>query len=135
MWKDFKAFALKGNVLDLAVGVILGAAFGKLVTSVVNDLMMPPLGKLVGNVDFKDLYLNLSTTSYPSVAAAKAAGAPIICYGVFLNNVIDFFIVAFVVFLLVRSVNRFLVQQKKEASAPSAEVQLLTEIRDLLRRG
>lgn len=107
MLKDFKEFALKGNVLDMAVGVIIGAAFGKIVTSLVNDILMPPLGLLLGRLDFSNLFINLSGEELTSLAAAKAAGAPTINYGLFLNTVIDFSIVAFSIFLIVKQVNRF----------------------------
>ncbi len=106
MLKEFREFAMRGNVIDLAVGVIIGAAFGKIVTSLVNDIIMPPLGLILGRVDFSNLFLDLSGKSYASLAAAKAAGAPTVNYGVFVNNVLDFLIVAFAVFLLVRGVNR-----------------------------
>jgi large conductance mechanosensitive channel len=106
MFKEFKEFAMKGNVLDLAIGILIGAAFGKIVTSFVNDILMPPLGLLLGKMDFANLFLSLNGQSYPSLAAAKAAGAPTLNYGVFLNTVIDFLIVAFAIFLLVRQVNR-----------------------------
>jgi large conductance mechanosensitive channel len=106
MLKEFKEFAMKGNVIDLAVGVILGLAFGRIVTSLVNDIIMPPIGLLLGNVDFSNLFLNLSGTPYDSLAAAKAAGAATINYGFFINTVIEFLIVAFAVFLIVRQVNR-----------------------------
>lgn len=106
MLKEFREFAMRGNVIDLAVGVIIGAAFGKIVTSLVNDIIMPPLGLILGRVDFSNLFLDLSGKSYASLAAAKAAGAPTVNYGVFINNVLDFLIVAFAVFLLVRGVNR-----------------------------
>jgi large conductance mechanosensitive channel len=105
MLKEFKDFIMRGNVLDLAVAVIIGAAFGKIVTSLVNDVIMPPIGLILGNVDFSNLYINLSGTSYPSLAAAQAAGAPTINYGLFLNNVINFLIVALVIFLLIRAAN------------------------------
>jgi large conductance mechanosensitive channel len=105
--KEFKEFAMRGNMLDLAVGVIIGAAFGGLVTSLVNDLLMPPLGRLVGRVDFSSLFVNLSDQHYDSLAAAKAAGAPTLNYGNFLNTIINFIIVAFAVFLLVRAVNKW----------------------------
>jgi large conductance mechanosensitive channel len=108
MLKEFKEFALRGSVLDLAIGVIIGAAFGKIVTSFTNDVLMPPLGMLLGKVDFSSLFISLSGTEYPSLAAAKAAGAPTINYGVFLNNVLDFLIVALAIFLLVKQVNRFM---------------------------
>jgi len=108
MFKEFKEFAVRGNVLDLAVGIVIGVAFGKIVTSFVNDILMPPLGRVVGRVDFKDFFLNLSDRSYSSLAEAKAAGAPVIAYGLFVNTILEFVIVAFAVFLLVRQVNRFL---------------------------
>jgi large conductance mechanosensitive channel len=107
MFKEFKAFAMRGNVLDMAVGIIIGAAFGRIITSFVSDVIMPPLGLIIGKVDFSSLFLNISGTSYPTLAAAKAANAATINYGVFLNTVIDFLIVAFVIFLLVRQVNRW----------------------------
>jgi len=107
MLAEFKKFALKGNVLDLAVGVVIGAAFNQIVNSLVNDVIMPPLGFIVGKVDFSNLYLNLGRTPYASLAEAREAGAPVIAYGLFLNHVINFLIVAFAVFLLVRQVNRW----------------------------
>ena len=106
MLSEFKTFIMRGNVIDLAVGVIMGAAFGTIVTSLVNGVVMPPIGKLLGGVDFKDLFVSLSGQSFPTLAAAKAAGAPTVNYGVFLNAVINFAIVAFAVFLLVQQVNR-----------------------------
>ena len=106
MLKEFKTFAMRGNVLDLAVGVIIGGAFGKIVTSLVNDILMPPIGVVVGKVDFSNLFIDLSSTHHASIAEAKAAGAATLNYGIFINNVIDFLIVAFAVFLLVRQVNR-----------------------------
>jgi large conductance mechanosensitive channel len=106
MLKEFKEFATRGNVVDLAVGFILGAAFGKIVTSLVNDVLMPPVGLLLGRVDFSNLYFSLNGMRYTSLAEAQAAGAPTINYGVFINTVIDFIIVAFVIFLLVRFMNR-----------------------------
>src|SRR5262245_42842443 len=107
MFKEFKEFAMKGNVVDLAVGVIIGAAFGKIVTSFVSDVLMPPIGLLVGKVDFSNLFIDLSGQHHASVAEAKAAGAATLNYGLFINNVIDFLIVAFAVFLLVKQINRF----------------------------
>jgi large conductance mechanosensitive channel len=107
MLKEFKEFAMRGNVLDMAVGIIIGAAFGKIITSLVTDILMPPLGLVLGKVDFSNLFLNISGKSYESLAAAKAAGAATINYGIFLNNIIDFLIVAFAIFLLVRQVNRW----------------------------
>jgi large conductance mechanosensitive channel len=105
--KDFKAFVMRGNVLDLAVAVIIGAAFGAIVTSLVNDVIMPPIGLILGHVDFKDLFVSLNGQSYPTLAAAKAAAAPVIAYGQFLNTVINFLIVAFVIFLVVRTASKF----------------------------
>ena len=107
MLKEFKEFAMKGNVLDLAVGFIIGAAFGKIVTSLVTDIIMPPFGLILGKVDFSNLFINISGKSYASLAEAKQAGAATINYGIFLNNVVDFVIVAFAIFILVRMVNRW----------------------------
>jgi large conductance mechanosensitive channel len=107
MLKEFKEFAMKGNVMDMAVGIIIGAAFGRIVTSLVGDIIMPPIGLLLGKVDFNSLFLNISGTSYPTLAAARAAGAATINYGSFVNTVIDFLIVAFAIFLVVRQVNRW----------------------------
>jgi len=118
MLREFKEFAMRGNVLDMAVGIIIGAAFGKIVSSFVNDVIMPPIGLLVGNVDFSNLFINLSGQSYASLAAAKAAGAPVVAIGVFLNSVFDFLIVAFVIFLLIRQVNRTKRQTEVPAVAP-----------------
>ncbi|MGE0467925.1 MAG: large conductance mechanosensitive channel protein MscL [Nitrospira sp.] len=137
MLKEFKEFAMKGNVLDMAIGVIIGGAFGKIVSSLVSDVLMPPLGLLMGKVDFSSLFIDLSQTSPPSLAAAKAAGAPTLNYGVFLQSVFDFLIIAFVIFILVKQVNRF----KNEAPppppspppGPTNEEKLLMEIRDALK--
>jgi large conductance mechanosensitive channel len=107
MFKEFKAFALRGNVLDLAIGVIIGAAFGKIVSSFVTDVLMPPIGLAVGQVDFSNLFIDLSGQGHATIADAKAAGAATINYGLFINAIIDFIIVAFAVFLLVRQVNRW----------------------------
>jgi large conductance mechanosensitive channel len=115
MLKEFKEFAMRGNVVDLAVGVIIGAAFGKIVSSLVEDVIMPPVGRLLGHVDFSALFINLSGKSYETLAAAKAAGAPTLNYGIFLNSVINFLIVAFAVFLVVHQVNRW--TRKPEAAA------------------
>jgi large conductance mechanosensitive channel len=105
--EEFRKFAMRGNVVDLAVGIIIGAAFGKIVTSFVNDLLMPPLGLLLGKVDFSNLFINLSDRTFDSLAAAKAAGAPTLNVGLFVNTLIDFVIIAFAVFLLVKQINRF----------------------------
>ena len=115
MLKEFKQFAMRGSVVDLAVGVIIGAAFGKIVSSLVEDVIMPPIGRLLGHVDFSGLFLNLSEKSYETLAVAKAAGAPTLNYGLFLNTVINFLIVAFAVFLVVQQVNRW--TKKPEAAA------------------
>ena len=138
MLKEFKEFAMRGNVIDLAVGIIIGAAFGKIVTSLVNDIIMPPIGLILGNVDFSDLFVNLDMSkSFASVAEAEAAGAPIIKYGLFINTVIDFLIVAFAIFLVIRGINKFRRKQEEAPPPPppppSTEVVLLSEIRDLLR--
>mgnify|MGYP003382228440 CR=1 FL=1 len=129
MLKEFKDFIMRGNVLDLAVAVIIGAAFGKIITSFVNDIIMPPIGMLLGGVNFADLYINLSDTVYASLADAQAAGAPTINYGLFFNSIIDF--------LVVRTANNM---KKPKAVAPAAapaltnEEKLLGEIRDLLKK-
>lgn len=139
MLKEFKEFAFKGNVLDLAIAVIIGAAFGKIVSSLVNDVLMPPFGLVLGKVDFSNLFLSLNGASYPSLQAAKAAGAPTLNYGLFINSIIDFLLVAFAIFLVVRQVNRLkakMVAEKAAAPAappaPTLQEKLLTEIRDLL---
>jgi large conductance mechanosensitive channel len=136
MLKEFKEFAMRGNVMDMAVGIIIGAAFGKIVSSFVADVIMPPIGLLMGNVDFSQLYINLSGTEYPSLAAAQEAGAATINYGVFINTVLDFLIVAFAIFMVIRGMNKLKRQEEakpEEPAKPTAEVQLLTEIRDSLR--
>ena len=117
MLKEFKEFAMKGNMVDMAVGIIIGAAFGKIISSLVSDVLMPPIGKLLGGVDFSNLFINLSEGTYPSVAAAKAAGAATINYGVFLNAAVDFLIIAFVLFLIIKAMNNM---KKAEAPAPPA---------------
>jgi large conductance mechanosensitive channel len=116
MLKAFKEFAMKGNVLDLAVGFIIGAAFGKIVTSLVADIIMPPIGLILGKVDFSGLFVSLSGKSYATLAEAKTAGAPTLNYGIFLNNIVDFVIVAFAVFLIVQMVNKW----NKPAPVPAA---------------
>ena len=140
MFKEFREFAMKGNVIDMAVGIIIGAAFGTIVNSLVQDVIMPPIGLLLGNADFSNLFAVLkegkAAGPYASVAAAKAAGAAVVAYGAFINTVINFIIIALVVFLIVRMVNRIAKKEEKEAppAPPSKEVQLLTEIRDLLKK-
>jgi len=106
MVKEFKEFAMRGNVIDLAVGVVIGAAFGKIISSLVEDVVMPPIGLALGNVDFSNLFVNLSGKDYPSVAAAKAAGAATLNYGIFFNTILNFIIIAFAVFLVIRSFNK-----------------------------
>lgn len=106
MWKEFKEFAMRGNVMDMAVGIIIGAAFGKIITSFVNDVLMPPIGLLLGKVDFNNLFITLSSQSFATLEEAKKAGAVTIKYGLFLNTVIDFLIVAFVIFMMIRQINK-----------------------------
>ena len=134
-FKEFREFAIKGNVVDLAVGIIIGAAFGKIVSSLVDDVIMPPIGLMLGQVDFSDLFLNLSGNDFASLAAARAAGAPVIAYGSFINTVINFAIVAFAVFLLVKQVNRLSgwPSRRSGGAAAAAQEVLLEEIRDLLK--
>ena len=141
MFKEFREFAVKGNVVDMAVGIIIGAAFGRIVDSLVKDVIMPPIGLALGQVDFSDLFVTLKDGNpagpYLTVAAAQDAGAVTINYGLFVNNIISFLIVAFAVFLLVRAINRLRRQQEAApapAPLPKEEVVLLTEIRDALRR-
>jgi large conductance mechanosensitive channel len=121
MLKEFKEFAMRGNVLDMAIGVVIGVAFGKIVTSFVNDVVMPPIGLLLGKVDFSNLFVDLSGKSYATLAEAKAAGAATIKYGVFLNTVVDFIIVAFVIFLLVRQINRMKRQEEAAPASPTTK--------------
>jgi large conductance mechanosensitive channel len=118
MLKEFKEFAMKGPVVELAVGVIIGAAFGKIVSSLVDDVIMPPIGRILGNVDFANLFINLSDKDYPSVAAAKAAGAATLNYGLFINAVINFLIIAFVLFLIIRQINALTAPKPAPAAAP-----------------
>jgi len=126
MLKEFKEFAMRGNVFDMAVGIIIGGAFGKIITSFVNDILMPPIGLLIGKVNFTNLFIALDGKTYESLEAAKAAGAPTINYGVFINTVLDFIIVAFVIFLLVRQMNRLRRKQEAEA-APAAPAEPTTK--------
>ena len=139
MIKEFKEFAMRGNVVDLAVGVVIGAAFGKIVTSMVNDVLMPPIGKAMGGVNFADLFINLDPAkgTFASLKAAKDAGAAVIAYGAFINTVIDFIIVAFCIFIVVKGMNTLKRKPVPAAPAPppepTKEEKLLTEIRDLLK--
>src|ERR1043165_4330431 len=120
MFKEFKEFAMRGSVIDLAVGVIIGAAFGKIVSSLVDDIIMPPIGRLLHGVDFSNLFITLDSRHFDTLAAAKAAGAPTLNYGLFLNAVINFLIVAFCVFLLVQQVNRF-AKKPEPAATPTTK--------------
>lgn len=120
MWKEFRTFIDRGNVLDLAVGVVIGGAFGKIITSFVEDILMPPIGLLIGKVDFTELYINLSGKDYNSLAEAKAAGAATINYGLFINNVINFLIIAFCIFIVVKQINK-LTKSKEQAPVTTKE--------------
>jgi len=133
MWREFRDFAVRGNVVDLAVGFILGAAFTTIVNSLVNDILMPPIGLLLGGIDFSDFFITIKGQSYPSIAAAKAGGAVTINYGLFINSVIKFVIVAFAVFILVKQINRLKLNMGPAAAGPTKTEELLTEIRDLLK--
>jgi large conductance mechanosensitive channel len=135
-FQEFKEFALRGNVVDLAVGIIIGVAFGAVVNSLVEDVVMPPLGLIIGNVDFSNLFINLSGQDYASLAAAREAGAPVIAYGAFINVVINFVVVALAVFLLVKGMNRLRRKQEQapeEVPVPPRQEVLLEEIRDILK--
>src|SRR6266478_2419544 len=136
MWREFRDFAMRGNVIDLAVGIIIGAAFTTIVNSLVNDIIMPPLGLLIGGIDFSNFFVTLKGGSFPTLEAAKAAGGVTVNYGLFINAVIRFVIVAFAIFILVKQINRLRWQEEtKEPAAPpepSREEVLLAEIRDLL---
>ncbi len=139
MLQEFKEFALRGNVVDMAVGIIIGAAFSTIVKSLVNDVIMPPIGLITGGMDFSDLYINLSGGDYQSLAQAREAGAATINVGIFINSVISFAIVAFVLFMVIKGMNQLRRKQEEEPATeppPSREVQLLEEIRDaLVKRG
>lgn len=137
-FKEFKEFAVKGNVMDMAVGVIIGGAFGKIVSSLVNDVIMPLVGKAIGNVSFTDLFINLSTDEkFATLKAAQEAGVSVFAWGQFVQNIIDFLIIALCIFLMVKAINK---TKKKEEPAPAApaepseDIKLLTEIRDLLKK-
>jgi len=135
MLNEFKEFALRGNVVDMAVGIVIGAAFSTIVQSLVNDIIMPPIGLITGGVDFSDLYINLSRGDYQSLAQAREAGAATINVGVFINSVISFALVAFALFMVIKGMNQLRRKQEEEPASeppPSREVQLLEEIRDAL---
>jgi len=135
--QEFKDFATRGNVVDMAVGVIIGGAFGKIVSSLVDDLIMPLVGKLTGNVDFTNLFVTLSDGEYESLAAAREAGAAVFAYGNFIQQVVNFLIIAFCIFMMIKGINKMMRNKKEEEPAappaPSAEETLLMEIRDLLK--
>ena len=131
MLKEFKEFALRGNVVDMAVGIIIGAAFSTIVRSLVDDIIMPPMGVITGGVDFSNMFFALNGEHYPSLAAAKQAGAPTINFGLFINNVISFVIVAFVLFMVIKAMNR-LRRKQEEPVKEAREIELLAEIRDAL---
>ena len=138
-FKEFKEFAMKGNVMDMAVGVIIGGAFGKIVTSLVSDVLMPVIGKLTGGISFTDLFINLGDGNYQTLAAAQEAGAAVLAYGQFIQNIIDFIIIAFCIFLMIKGMNKL---KKEEPAAPAepaapkgpTQEELLAEIRDLLEK-
>ncbi len=134
MISEFKEFAMKGNVVDMAVGIIIGGAFGKIISSLVSDIIMPVIGKLMGGVDFSQLYINLGEGEYPSLEAAKEAGAATLNYGNFIQTTLDFLIIAFAIFMMIKVMNSVRKQKEEEAPAePPAEEVLLREIRDLLK--
>ena len=134
MFKEFRDFAMRGNVIDLAVGIIIGAAFTTVVNSLVKDIIMPPIGYVMNGIDFSDLFINLTGGEYGSLQAAQEAGAATVNYGVFINAIINFLIVAFAIFILVKQVNRFRKQAPAEPPAPSTSEKLLMEIRDALQK-
>jgi len=135
--KEFKEFAIKGNAVDMAVGIVIGGAFGKIITSLVNDIIMPPIGRLLGSVDFTSLFINLGAEKFASLAEAKAAGAPTLNYGSFIQTIVDFTIVAMAIFSMIKAMNML---RKKEAEQPveppppSEDIVLLREIRDSLKK-
>ena len=137
MLQEFKKFAMRGNVVDMAVGIIIGAAFGKIVSSLVSDIIMPPIGMIMGNVDFSQLFIDISGGEYATLAAAQEAGAATINYGMFINTVLDFVIVAFAIFMVIRGMNNMKKKEEEkpaEPAKPSEEVLLLQEIRDALKK-
>ena len=134
---EFKEFAMRGNVIDLAVGVIIGGAFGKIVDSLVKDIVMPIVGRIVGGVDFRHLYVNLGSGTYDSLEAAEKAGAPLVKYGAFINTAIDFLIIAFAIFVAIKAINKLKRSEPAPAAEPAPEqedVKLLREIRDALKQ-
>lgn len=139
MVQEFKQFAMRGNVMDMAIGIIIGGAFGKIVSSLVTDVIMPPIGKLMGGVDFSNLFVTLEASkgTFKTLAEAKAAGVATVNYGLFINTIIDFMIVAFAIFLMMKGMNSMRKREEAKPAAPAeppADVKLLTEIRDLLKK-
>ena len=137
MLGEFKKFAMRGNVVDMAVGIIIGGAFGKIVSSFVADVIMPPIGLIMGNVDFANLFMNLGDGTFETLEAAKEAGAPVIAYGAFINTIVDFVIVAFAIFMVIQWMNKMKKEEEEKPAAPpepSKEEVLLGEIRDLLKK-
>ncbi len=134
--EEFKSFAMRGNVVDLAIGVVIGGAFGKIVTSLVNDIIMPPIGKLLGGVDFTNLFITFGDETYDTLAAAQEAGVATWNYGLFINTILDFIIVAFAIFILITQMNKLKKKQEEEQAPPkiSKQEELLIEIRDLLKQ-
>ena len=128
MLEEFKKFAMRGNVVDMAVGIVIGAAFGKIVSSFVKDVLMPPLGKLMGGVDFSNLFINLSEGSYATLAAAQEAGAATLNYGIFINTVLDFLIVAFAIFMVIKAMNRLKTEEPPKAPDTKACSECLSDI-------
>ncbi|PIZ93822.1 MAG: large conductance mechanosensitive channel protein MscL [Candidatus Magasanikbacteria bacterium CG_4_9_14_0_2_um_filter_41_10] len=137
MFEEFKSFAMKGNVIDMAVGIVIGAAFGKIVTSFVNDILMPPIGKILGGVDFSNLFISLSGKKFDTLQAAQEAGAATWNYGLFINTVLDFIIIAFAIFILIKQMNKMKKKEDEKLTSPpklSKQEELLTEIRDALKQ-
>lgn len=135
--REFKEFAMRGNVVDLAVGVVIGGAFGKIVSSLVQDVIMPPLGAMMGGVDFKQLYVNLSSQAFATLAEAEKAGVPLIKYGAFIQSIVDFTIIAFAIFMVVKGINKLKRQEEAAPAAPPPtpeDILLLREIRDVLKK-
>ncbi len=134
MISEFKEFAMKGNVMDMAVGIIIGGAFGKIISSLVSDIIMPIVGKMMGGVDFSTLFMNLGDGEYATLAAAQEAGAATLNYGSFIQAAIDFLIIAFAIFMMIKAMNSSKKAEEEAPAAPPAEEVLLTEIRDLLKK-
>jgi len=135
--REFKQFAIKGNAIDLAIGIIIGVAFGKVVSSIVNDIIMPPISILLGKVDFSGMFLDLSGKGYATLAEARAAGTPVLAFGAFINTIIEFVIIAFVIFLIVKQMNKMKRKEEEKPSVPAKptkEEEILSEIRDILKK-